>query len=495
MGWCEPRFPDVHGLAWAEGGTHHRAMAEQRVENDSLGPIEVPGEAYWGAQTARALANYPISGLRPHPALVRATVQIKRAAALANQKLGALPDDLAQAIVQACDEILAGKLADQFVVDPFQAGAGTSHHMNVNEVIASRASELLGGPRTPGGRVHPNDHVNKGQSTNDVFPTALRLAVLTQAQPLLTAMDGLVRRLEEKAVAFFPIVKSGRTHLQDAAPLRLGREVGAWAANVKRHRTRIAQAAAECGELGIGGTAVGTGLTAAPGYRVEVVAELVRETGLDLWNADDLYEAMQSLRPVQALSSAIRDFALDLFRISSDLRLLASGPTTGLGEVTLPVVQPGSSIMPGKVNPSIAEMVGQVCARVIGCDATVAFSTASGQLELNVFFPVAAHSLLEAETILGKAVQIFAEKAIAGLTANEDRCRGFAARSQQLVLALAPKLGYEKAAGIAKRALAADRTIEEQVVFEKVLSQEEAKDLLDPTHLVGDDAPPPAVGE
>lgn len=470
------------------------AMAQTRVEKDSLGEIAVPKDVYWGAQTARALENYPISGARPHPALVRATVQIKRAAAVVNQRLAGLPEDLGRAIVQACDEILSGQLADQFVVDPYQAGAGTSHHMNVNEVIASRASEILGGPRTPGGLVHPNDHVNKGQSTNDVFPTALRLSVLSEAQPLIASLDGLRRVLDEKAVAFFPIVKSGRTHLQDAAPIRLGREVGAWAENVKRHRERIAQAAAECGELGIGGTAVGTGMTAAPRYRQEVVQELARETGLKLWNADDLYEAMQSLRPVQALSSAIRDFALDLFRISGDVRLLASGPTTGIGELILPAVQPGSSIMPGKVNPSIAEMVGQVCVRVVGCDATIAFATASGQLDLNVFFPVAAHTLLEAETILANAVRIFAEKNIRGLQADEERCRAFAARSQQLVLALAPRLGYEKSAGIARRALAEGRSIEEQVVFEKVLSPEEAREVLDPALLAGDDVAPPSVG-
>ncbi len=461
------------------------AMSQTRIEQDPLGAIEVPGAAYWGAQTARAVANFPISGHGPHPALVRATVQLKKAAALAHRDGGHLDATIADAIVRACDEILGGALLDQFVVDPYQAGAGTSHHMNTNEVIASRASEILGGARTPGDRVHPNDHVNKAQSTNDVFPTALRLAVLEQAQPLLAAMGGLADSIEGKAQEFHHVVKSGRTHLQDAAPIRLGREVGAWAENVRRHVARIGAAAAECAELGIGGTAAGTGLTAAEGYREKVVEHLARISGLPLRSAPDLYEAMQSLRPAQALSSSIRDFALDLYRISSDVRLLASGPSTGIGELLLPAVQPGSSIMPGKVNPSIAEMVGQVCARVIGCDATVAWATASGQLELNVFFPVAAHALLEAETILANAVGVFDHKCIQGLRADEARCADYARRSQQLVLALMPKLGYTAASGIAKRAVAEGRTIEAQVVHEGVMPADEAARLLDPAKLAG----------
>ncbi|HEY0839933.1 MAG TPA: aspartate ammonia-lyase, partial [Vulgatibacter sp.] len=459
-------------------------MKETRIERDPMGEIRVPADAYWGAQTARAVQNYPISGLRPHPALVRATVRIKLAAARANAQLGALDPKIAAAIEEACDEILGGALADQFVVDPYQAGAGTSHHMNVNEVIASRASELLGGQRSPSaGVVHPNDHVNRAQSTNDVFPTALRLAVLEESGPLLASLELLQRSLEGKARDFHGVIKSGRTHLQDASPVRLGREIGAWATNVRKHREAIELAAGTCGELGIGGTATGTGLTARPGYRELVVGDLARQTGLRLWPADDLYEAMQSLRPAAALSASVRDVAIDLFRISSDVRLLASGPTTGLGELLLPAVQPGSSIMPGKVNPSIAEMVGQVCARVIGCDATLAWANGAGQLDLNVFFPVAAHVLLEAETILGNAVRVFDERCIRGLQADTERCASYAARSSQLVLALAPRLGYEKAAGIAKRALAEGRTIVEQVVTEGVLPEDEAKRILDPALL------------
>jgi len=452
-----------------------------------MGEIAVPADAYWGAQTARAVQNFPISGLPPHMALVRATVRIKLAAARANARLGALDPKIAAAIEDACERILDGELAGEFVVDPYQAGAGTSHNMNTNEVIASRASELLGGPRSPSsGLVHPNDHVNRGQSTNDVFPTALRIAALGESVPLVTALERLQRSLEDKAREFHGVIKSGRTHLQDASPVRLGREIGAWATNVRKHREAIELAAGACGELGIGGTATGTGLTAKPGYRELVVGDLARQTGLKLFPAEDLYEAMQSLRPAAALSGAIRDLAVDLFRISSDVRLLASGPTTGLGELLLPAVQPGSSIMPGKVNPSIAEMLGQVCARVIGCDATVSWAAGAGQLELNVFFPVAAHALLEAETILGNAVRIFDERCIHGLQADVERCASYAGRSSQLVLALAPRLGYEKAAGIAKRALAARRTIEEQVVSEGVLPADEAKRILDPALLAGD---------
>jgi len=463
-----------------------------RTERDSLGEMRVPTHAYWGAQTARAIENYPISGLRPHPALVENTVRIKLAAARAHEALGTLPADIARAIQRACEEILGGALADQFVVDPYQAGAGTSHHMNVNEVIASRASEILGGPRSAsGGLVHPNDHVNLGQSTNDVFPTAMRLAAYRLSLPLLEALDGFAAALLEKSRETMGVIKSGRTHLQDAAPIRFGSEIGAWATNVERHREEIARTASALLELGIGGTAVGTGLSAPPGYRERVVADLAAQLGWPLRSSDDLYEAMQSLRPVAGLSVALRNLALDLFRISADLRLLASGPLTGLSEVRLPAVQPGSSIMPGKINPSIPEMLAQVCARVVGNDAAIGLCAASGQLELNVFFPVAAHTLLETETILGSAIRIFTERCIRGIAVDEARCAEYAARSQQLVLALAPRVGYERAAQIARRALAARRTIVEQVLEEGLLPEEEARALLDPARMVD---PPRSTG-
>lgn len=451
-----------------------------------MGVVEVPKDAYWGAQTARALENYPISGLRPHPALVEGTVRIKLAAARANAACGVLDGKIAQAIERACEEILGGALADQFVVDPYQAGAGTSHHMNVNEVIASRASEILGGPRSPShGLVHPNDHVNEGQSTNDVFPTAMRLAALRLEGPLDTALGALAAALQEQGDRTLDVIKSGRTHLQDAAPIRLGRTIGAWAENVRLHREAIAAASAELRAVGIGGTAVGTGLTAAPGYREAVVRDLAAQTGLPLTSAPDLYEAMQSLRPVGAVSGALRNLAADLFRISSDLRLLSSGPMTGLAELRLPAVQPGSSIMPGKVNPSIPEMVGQVCARVVGNDSTIAWCLGAGQLELNVFFPVAAHTLLESQTILTQAVGIFTEKCVEGMEEDRERCAAYAAKSQQLVLALAPRLGYERAAQVAQAALRSGETILDVVVREGLLPREEAAELLDPSRLAG----------
>lgn len=460
---------------------------ETRTERDSLGEIEVPKDVYWGAQTARALENYPISGLRPHPALVENTVRLKLAAARVHASLGTLDASIAGAIQRACEEILGGALADQFVVDPYQAGAGTSHHMNVNEVIASRASELLGGARSPShGLVHPNDHVNLAQSTNDVFPTAMRLAAYRQSLPLLAALDELIEALLRKSEETMGVIKSGRTHLQDAAPIRFGHEIGAWATNVTRHRDEIFHAASALQELGIGGTAVGSGLSAPPGYRERVVEDLSEQIGIAFRCTDDLFEAMQSLRPIVQLSAAIRNFALDLFRISSDLRLLASGPLTGLDEIRLPEVQPGSSIMPGKVNPSIPEMVGQVCVRVIGNDSTIALCAASGQLELNVFFPVAAHTILEMETILANAVRIFADRCVRGIVVDEERCADYAARSQQLVLALVPLVGYERAAQIAQRALAARRTILDQVLEEGLLPEDQARALLDPAHMVAE---------
>ncbi|HLV61098.1 MAG TPA: aspartate ammonia-lyase [Fredinandcohnia sp.] len=460
---------------------------DTRTEHDSLGEVQVPREAYWGAQTARAVENYPISRLRPHPALVEQTVRIKLAAARANAALGRLDPRIAGAIERACEEILGGALADQFVVDPYQAGAGTSHHMNVNEVIAARASELLGGPRSPSrGKVHPNDHVNLGQSTNDVFPTAMRLAAHRLALDLAFALEELHAALAEKSAETMEVIKSGRTHLQDAAPIRLGREIGAWATNVRRHREAILQAAAALGEIGIGGTAVGTGLSAAPGYRERMVQDLAEQTGLPLRPADDLYEAMQSIRPIAALSSAIRNLAADLFRITADIRLLASGPLTGLGELKLPAVQPGSSIMPGKVNPSIPEMLAQVCVRVIGGDATIGLCAASGQLELNVFFPVAAHTILEMETLLANAVRVFTARCVRGLQADAERCATYAARSQQLVLALLPLVGYERAGQVAKRALENRRTIVDEVIAEGLLPEEEARRRLDPAHMAGE---------
>ena len=454
-----------------------------RIEKDSLGELAVPEDAYWGAQTQRAVENFPVSGLRPFPEFVRATVQIKLAAARVNARLGALDKAIGQAIEQAASEVLDGRFADQFVVDVFQAGAGTSHHMNVNEVLAHRANELLGRPRGEKGGVHPNDHVNLGQSTNDVIPTAIRLVGLSLGRELATAVRGLAGTIRMKAERFSHIVKSGRTHLQDAAPQMLGQEVGAWASCLEHHAHQIDQAHDGLRELGIGGSAVGTGLNVPEGYRQAMAQELSAITHEHLSCARDYFEAMQSLGPIAALSGAVRNLALDLGRICNDLRLLASGPNTGLGELILPAVQPGSSIMPGKVNPSIPEMVNQVCLMVQGYDHTIALACGAGQLELNVMMPVVAYALCAELSYLRNAVKVLDTRCLEGLEADEARCRAYADRSPQLVTALAPRIGYQRAAEVAKRAIAEGRTIREIALEERLITEEEAATLLDPARL------------
>ncbi|HET7470512.1 MAG TPA: aspartate ammonia-lyase, partial [Gemmatimonadales bacterium] len=362
-------------------------MSATRVERDPLGELPVPADALYGVQTERARRNFPISGLTPHPVFVDAVIWIKKAAALTHRETGRLEPALADAIVRAADEILAGRHRDQFVVDPYQAGAGTSHHMNCNEVLANRANELLGGKRGEYKPVHPNDHVNMAQSTNDVIPTAIRLGALSLLPALLAALDRLATAFLAKGRAFDDILKSGRTHLQDATPIRLGQEFTAYGHTVQRNRDRIARAADDLRDLGIGGTAVGTGLNAEPAYPGLMVRHLRTITGLELREGTDRVQLMQSMGDACALSGALRTYAVDLGKIASDIRLLASGPRTGLAEIRLPAVQPGSSIMPGKVNPSVAEMVNMVCFQAIGNDVTIATAAEAGQLELNVMMP------------------------------------------------------------------------------------------------------------
>jgi aspartate ammonia-lyase len=450
-----------------------------RIERDSLGELEVPAAAYYGIQTARAVRNFPISGWGPFPELVAATVQIKKAAANANSKLGALDPTIAGAIQAAADEVLGGGLKNQFVVDPFQAGAGTSHNMNVNEVLANRAAELLGGQKGAYDIVHPNDHVNMAQSTNDVFPTAIRLAALELADSLVQELDSLSRSLGKKAAEFDGIVKSGRTHLQDAVPIRLGQEFGAYASSISSNSRRVATTAGELAEVGLGGTAVGTGLNAPAGYRKLVVDELSRITRRHLRPADNYFEAMQSMAPFAALSGALKTAAVDIVRIANDIRLLSSGPNTGLSEIKLPAVQPGSSIMPGKVNPVMAEMTAMVCFQVIGNDSTITLAAQAGQLELNVMMPVIAFDLLMSLRILKNAVRAFRERLVEGITADQERCRWFVEHSTALVTALNPALGYERAAEIAKRAIAEGKTIREVMVDCSLLSADEIAGLMD----------------
>jgi fumarate hydratase class II len=454
-----------------------------RVEKDTMGEMRVPEDALYGAQTARAVENFPISGLRARPAFVDATVRVKIAAARANARLRLLPRAKARAIEAAGREVLSGRWRDQFVVDVYQAGAGTSHNMNVNEVLANRATELLGGRRGAERIVEPNDDVNMAQSTNDVVPTAIRLAALDLAPEAIDALAALARTLEGKARRWERIVKSGRTHLMDATPIRLGQEVSGWAAALSTAAGRIRDALPELSVLGIGGTAVGTGLNAHARFRRLVVAELEKLTGVPLTPAPNLFYAMQSVAPFVALSGALRAAALELLRIGGDVRLLGSGPNTGLGELLLPPVQPGSSIMPGKVNPSMAEMLAMVAYQVVALDGAVAWAASGGQLELNVMMPLVAYDLCHALEILAAGVRAFDLRCARGLEADADRCRHFADRTVSLATALAPRLGYARAAEIVKGSVATGRSIVDLAVEIGGLSPAEARRLLDPARL------------
>jgi len=471
------------GDSWLEtnGSRTERteAMSATRVERDPLGELPVPATALWGIQTERARLNFPISNLRPLPPFVDAVVRIKKAAALTHKETRRLDAKLADAIIRAADEILAGEHRDQFVVDPYQAGAGTSHNMNANEVLANRANELLGGKRGEYKPVHPNDHVNMAQSTNDVIPTAIRLAALAELPVLLEALDGLARAFLAKGKEFDAIVKSGRTHLQDATPIGLGQEFTAYGHTVERNRARVARAADDLRDLGIGGTAVGTGLNAEPKYPGLMVRHLKAMTGVELREGKDRVQLMQSMGDAAAFSGALRTYAVDLGKIASDLRLMVSGPRTGLAEITLPAVQPGSSIMPGKVNPSIAEMVNMVCFQVIGNDVTVATAAEAGQLELNVMMPVIAHNLIGSMLILGNATRVLAERCVVGIEADAAQCAHWLERSPALVTALAPKIGYAEAAKLAKEAVAKNVTVRQLVIEKGLLKGKELDEVLD----------------
>ncbi|HZY43773.1 MAG TPA: aspartate ammonia-lyase [Anaerolineae bacterium] len=443
-------------------------MADQfRTEKDSLGEVQVPIEAYYGAQTKRAINNFHISGLRPWRAFIWSIATIKRAAAEVNRDLGLLDPKIATAISAAAQEVIDGKWDDQFRVDPFQAGAGTSHNMNANEVIASRAIEMLGGKRGDSTLVSPNDHVNMAQSTNDTIPTAIRLGVLWRLDEMLGAIDKLAEALEVKAKEFDSIVKSGRTHLQDAVPVRLGQEFGAYAKEVRRDREKIAFAADGLRRLGIGGTATGTALNAHPEYHARMIKKLSELTGLMLYESDNLFESMQAHSDAVFFSGAVRTLAQDLIRIANDFRLLSSGPSTGLDEIRLPAVQPGSSIMPGKVNPVLAEMLDMAMFHVLGNDLTVTLAAQAGQLELNVMMPIIAHDLFEMMQVAIGSISAFTEYCVVGLKANPEKATGWLAKNAILVTALNPLIGYSKGAEIAKAAMARNVTIRE-VALEKI---------------------------
>jgi aspartate ammonia-lyase len=439
-----------------------------RVEHDPLGEHTVPADAYYGIQTVRAAENFPISGLHAPADLVTATVLIKRAAARANVELGRLEARVGEAIIESADEIVNGALRDQFIVDIYQAGAGTSHNMNVNEVLANRASEVLGGAKGEYRVVHPNDHVNMGQSTNDVFPSATRVALLLGHAALVDAARALAASLHRKAGEFATVLKVGRTHLQDAVPMTLGQEFGGYAACIERGADDVARAAEQLKEMNLGATAVGTGLNAGDEFSSRTIKYLGASINIDLVPAANRFRVTQSMGDVLAYSSAMRRLAVELGKIASDLRLLSMGPRAGLSEIALPAVQPGSSIMPGKVNPSVPEMVNQVCFQVVGCDTTVCMAAEAGQLELNVMMPVIAWNTLHASTILRNAMRALTVRTVDGVTADEPRARELLERSTALATALSPYLGYEKTAEIAKESVATGKPVR-QIVLERRL--------------------------
>ena len=451
---------------------------QYRIERDPLGEVRVPGDALYGAQTQRAVENFPISGLTAPPALVAATVRIKKAAAQANAALGRLDRKVADAIVWAADEILRGAHRDQFVVDVYQAGAGTSHNMNTNEVLANLATERLGGRRGTYERVHPNDHVNMAQSTNDVFPTATRLAVLEVLPALARAGGDLASSLEHKRDAFAIVLKTGRTHLQDAVPITLGQEFGGFAANLRHALEDLDHAATQLHELNLGATAVGTGLNAGDDYTERAIANLAAATGLPLRPAADRFRVTQSMGDVLAVSGALRRLAVEVGKVASDLRLLSMGPRAGIAEIQLPPVQPGSSIMPGKVNPSVPEMVNQVCFQVIGCDAAILAAADHGQLELNVMMPVIAWNALHASLILGNALRVLDERCVREIRADELRCRELLDRSTAVATALSPYIGYAETADIAKTAVKTGRSIRELVLERGLLDGQQLESIL-----------------
>ncbi len=451
-----------------------------RMEKDSMGERKIPADVYYGIQTLRATENFSISGIKPLPTYVDACLLIKKATAIANGELACIPQNISDAVVQATDEILKGALREQFVVDVYQAGAGTSHHMNVNEVLANRALEILGDGKGNYQKVSPNDHVNYGQSTNDVIPTAIRIgSLLALEHSLYPALNKAIATLADKASQFQDIVKSGRTHMQDAVPVRLGEGFRAWEKILQAHKDRISQAEKDLYALGLGGSAAGTGLNTHPKYRHRVAELLSELIGKPLAPANHLMAAMQSMSPFVNVSSSLRNLAQDLIKISHDLRLMDSGPQTGLKEIQLPPVQPGSSIMPGKYNPVMAEMTSMVCFQVMGYDTAIAFAAQAGQLELNVMMPLIAYDLIHSIEILGNTIEALTTKCLAGITARRDRCLGYAEGSLALVTALNTHIGYLNAANVAKESLETGKSIREIVLAKNLMNEAELAKVLD----------------
>jgi aspartate ammonia-lyase len=454
-----------------------------RHEKDSLGSVDVPIDALYGAQTVRAIHNFPISGMRAHPQLIRALAMVKMAAAGANRSLNLLTMIQSDAILAAAEEIVNGYHHDHFPVDVFQAGAGVSLHMNANEVIANRANQILGQPLGSYAIIHPNDHVNYGQSTNDVFPTAMRLAALLALEDLYPVLNSLAAAFATKGHEFHGIMKSGRTHMQDAVPMRLGQEFTAYGVAIAKAHLNIATAADTLRELGLGGSAVGTGINTHPDYRLRAIANLSAISSQHLTPADDMRYAMQSCAPMATISSALRTLALEIIRISNDLRLLSSGPNTGFAEIQLPALQPGSSIMPGKINPVLPELAAMVGFQVIGLDTAVAYAVQAGQLELNVMMPTMAFNVLQSIRILTNTLIQFDQLCIRGITANVARCEQYAHSTVSLATALNPYIGYEAAAAIVKESIATGRTIIDIARDKNLLTEEQIAEILDPARM------------
>ncbi len=459
---------------------------ETRKEIDPLGEKLIPKEAYYGIQTLRAIENFPVSGIKTPLPFIRAYVLIKKAAATANLEVGCLEEAKATAIVEACNEVLSGKLLDQFLVDVFQAGAGTSFNMNVNEVLANRALEILGKQKGDYKIVSPNDHVNMGQSTNDTFPTALHLSVLIALEPLLCAIEELAEAFDELGEKYALVLKSGRTHLQDAVPLTIGQEFTAYACAIGNACAELHKRKKNLFTVALGGTAVGTGANAHPKYKQLAIGELAKLSGLPLKPAGNNFEALQSQRAAQTVSSGLKELALELIRIANDLRLLASGPTTGFNEIVLPPVQPGSSIMPGKVNPVMAECLDMIAYQVVGCDTTISYAVQAGQMELNVMTPAIMYNLLFSIQILSNYIPVFNKKCVRGIKVNEKQCSQYLDKNPSLATLLAPYIGYMEAAKIAKQALAENRSVKEIALEKGLLTKEEIEKLFSRKNLLNE---------
>ena len=451
-----------------------------RQEKDSIGVIEIPADAYYGIQTMRAAENFCITGQHMHPETINSIVYIKKAAAVTNLEAGKLDKKIADAIIAACDEILSGKFLCQFITDPIQGGAGTSFNMNANEVIANRAIELLGGEKGDYSLVNPNDHVNYGQSTNDVVPSCGRITIIILLKKAAEELKRLYQALSEKAVEFDPVIKMGRTHLQDAVPIRLGQEFRAYSEAIKRDIARFEQASKEMRSINLGGTAVGTGLNADPYYLKRIVPNLADITGLDLIQSGNLIDATQNADGYTFVSGMVKTCAVNLSKICADLRLISSGPRTGFGEINLPPRQHGSSIMPGKVNPVIPEVVIQVAYNIIGNDMTITMAAEAGQLEINVFEPVIFYNLFESIETLTNAVRSLVDNCIPGITANTEHCRNQVEKSVGIITAICPYVGYAKASILAKEAIQTGIPVRELILRDKLLSEEELNKILDP---------------